>query len=109
MTKAAGPTSLTSPTAGQPLVAQAAAPAGELVGQGVLEALRRLGMEGMAVPLGAGGARLAGGVATLLTELAMAQSTANPDDMAALMRALAEEGVTFDGHIAWETLPDGRA
>ncbi|KPQ09637.1 MAG: hypothetical protein HLUCCO17_13970 [Saliniramus fredricksonii] len=108
MTKAAGPTSLTSPTAGQPLVAQAAAPAGELVGQGVLEALRRLGMEGMAVPLGAGAARLAGGVATLLTELAMAQSTANPDDMAALMRALAEEGVTFDGHIAWETLPDGR-
>jgi len=108
MTKAAGPASPTMPTAGQPLVAQAAAPAGELVGQGVLEALRRLGMEGMAVPLGAGAARLAGGVATLLTELAMAQSTANPDDMAALMRALAEEGVTFDGHIAWETLPDGR-
>ena len=104
----AGAASSVMATGGPSLVAQAAAPAGELVGQGVLEALRRLGMEGLAVPLGGGAARLAGGLAALLTELALARPTANADDMAALMRALAQEGVTFDGHVAWETLPDGR-
>ncbi|MGY6646109.1 MAG: deaminase domain-containing protein [Salinarimonas sp.] len=106
--KAAGPGSPAMATAASPLVAQAAAPAGQLLGSAAIEALGRLGLGDLVRMVGPGSGYIAGGLTALLSELAFPQRTANADDMATLMRALAAEGVTFDGHVAWETLPDGR-
>ncbi|MCC5979786.1 MAG: hypothetical protein JJU21_17140 [Salinarimonas sp.] len=106
--KAADPGSPAMATAASPLVAQAAAPAGQLLGPAAIEALGRLGLGDLVRMVGPGSGYIAGGLTALLSELAFPQRTANADDMATLMRALAAEGATFDGHVAWETLPDGR-
>lgn len=103
--EAAGASSVMA-TVGPPLVAQAAA--GQLVGQRVLNALIDLGLEKLVILVGPGVGYITGGLSALLGELAFPQSTANADHLAALMSALAAEGVTFNGRVAWETLPDGR-